>query len=231
MVDEMLIYQKKDSELINIERDIQNSQIKKVVNKMVDLVKEAQSKLIAIEKNAGELRQEFETTEKAYNAGVEQAEKLAKVKQDSLNEEELKSLSATATALNSNLLNLEKNMLTLNGKINAALVNFENVKKQGMQAKQKHAEGLKAHDQFLGTKQPEINKIKADLKALEAKADKAMLEKYNKLRNDKIFPIFVPLMDKSCGGCSMELPSARVDALKKAGCLECENCRRVIYFK
>ena len=231
MINDILTYQKKDAELIKLEREIQNSPIKKVVNKMVELVKEAQNDLIAIEKNAGELKQEFGALEKAYSEGVNQVEKLGKVKQESLNEEELKELSTTATSLNANLLNLEKNMAILSNKIMSALKNFENIKKQGMQAKQKYADGLKTYDQFVASKKPEMDKIKAELKTLEVKTDKTMMSKYNKLREDKIFPILVPLMDKSCGGCSMELPNARVDALKSAGCLECENCRRMIYSK
>ncbi|MCL2540190.1 MAG: C4-type zinc ribbon domain-containing protein [Firmicutes bacterium] len=231
-ITEMLVYQKKDSELIAIERDIANSQIKKIVNKMVELVKDAQAKVLQVEKNAADLVGEFEQLEKAYNAGLTQAEKLSKVNQDCLNEDELKTLSANATALNGSLLNLEKNMEQLSHKIAAALGAFEGEKKQGMMAKQKHAEGVKAYNEFLAVKQPVIDKLNQELAGIAAKlSDKSALDKYNKLRGDRIFPVYVPIMDKSCGGCSMELPSNKIDKLKAAGYLECENCRRIIYLK
>ena len=64
---------------------------------------------------------------------------------------------------------------------------------------------------------------------LEKQIDANLLSKYKHLRQDKIFPVFVPLNSNACGGCSMALPAALMNKLKENGYLECEQCRRYIY--
>ena len=62
--------------------------------------------------------------------------------------------------------------------------------------------------------------------------DSSTLNRYKSLRQDNIFPVYVPLVnDCMCGGCRMELPSNNVERLKKEKTLECDSCRRIIYIK
>ena len=81
---------------------------------------------------------------------------------------------------------------------------------------------------FLYTEE-QIAEIEAGLSGIEKEIPTALFEKYNKKKQDKIFPVFVPEMNNSCGGCMMELPSAQIEKLAKEGFLECENCRRIIF--
>ena len=55
-----------------------------------------------------------------------------------------------------------------------------------------------------------------------------LYEKYKSMRADKIFPVFVPLRNNCCGGCSMEQSLHFVQKLRQAGMLACENCGRII---
>ena len=48
MLKDILEYQKKDSMLVKIDRDLENSQQKTEVNKLVEQVKQVQSKLVAL---------------------------------------------------------------------------------------------------------------------------------------------------------------------------------------
>ena len=77
--------------------------------------------------------------------------------------------------------------------------------------------------------QPQIDKQKQEIKSLEKDLDQNFLGKYKQRRADKIYPVFVPAVEKSCGGCRMELPSASLERLKNKGFLECEHCGRIIY--
>ena len=76
---------------------------------------------------------------------------------------------------------------------------------------------------------PQLDKIYSELKTLEKEVEPRVLSKYKSIRQDRIFPVLVPLMDKSCGGCMMELSYAAQAKLKEQGYLECEHCRRMIY--
>ena len=78
-------------------------------------------------------------------------------------------------------------------------------------------------------KKAEKEKIEKELEILKRRIEPSIMDRYMQMREDKKFPILVPLVNNSCGGCAMALPNARLDLLKKDGVLECENCHRIIY--
>jgi len=231
MLNNILEYQKKDAQLVAIEKEIADSPAKKVVNQMVEYVKTAQQKLVAIEKNASSLIVEFEELKNQFNNSIKTVDDLTKQKLEILKDDELKENVNLVTQENARILNIEKNISTLSAKINTTLIEFEKTKEQGKLAKKKYEQGMQAYNEFVQSKQNLIHKLKRELAELEKNVDGKLLAKYKELRSDKKFPIFVPLMGHSCGGCSMELPIAKFDKLKTTGILECENCHRIIYLK
>ncbi len=231
MLDNILEYQRKDAQLVAIEKEIASSPAKKMVNQMVDYVKSAQQKLVQIEKNASVLIVEFEELKNQFDESIKAVESLTRQKLDDQTEAELKEQASTATKENAKILNIEKNITNLSKKINATLKDFEKTKEQGNMAKRKYEQGLQQYNDFVKSRQAQVTKLQKELAELEKKVEPKMLAKYKELRSDKKFPIFVPLMGHSCGACSMQLPSAKYDRLKANGMLECENCHRVIYLK
>lgn len=229
MLESILEYQKKDAQLVAIEREITDSKAKKVVNQMADFVKSAQQKLVVIEKNAAILLEEYQKLYAEYQADAKVVDGLSKQKFETLTKEELKNYEKEANELVAKMLVVEKNIATLSHKIKDTLTEFEKTKAQGMQAKQRHTQGLTSYNQLVKSKQTEIEKLKKELVELECKTDKKLLAKYQKMRDDKKFPVFVPLNSNSCGGCSMELPSSQLNKIDENGMLECENCHRIIY--
>ena len=95
--------------------------------------------------------------------------------------------------------------------------------------KQKYKESKLACEKLEESIKPKVEEIKKQKLEMEKSIDPVLLGKYKHLRQDKIFPVFVPLNNNSCGGCSMELPAALMNKLKAEGYLECEQCRRYIY--
>ena len=60
--------------------------------------------------------------------------------------------------------------------------------------------------------------------------DPKIMEKYLSLRKDKIFPVFVPLINNNaCGHCRMEISASAVAKLNGEGVLPCEHCRCIIF--
>ena len=231
MLDNILEYQKKDAQLVALQKQLSESPAKKVVNQMVEYVRNAQQKLVQIEKRASELIVEFEDLKNQLENSNKTVENLNKLKLDSLDEKELKSNEASIVNINAQILNIEKNISSLSKRISTILTEFEETKHQGNSAKKKYEQGLKTYNDLASKQEPVIRKLKNDLANLEKTVDPKMLEKYKELRGDKKFPIFVPLMSNSCGGCSMELPSSKLDKIKSTGMLECENCHRIIFVK
>ena len=136
--------------------------------------------------------------------------------------------NVTQTILN-NLTILEKKLLGEAERVRKVLQDYEIVKTKYNEARAKYSKHKQAFDEESQNVQPQLDeKIKA-LKELEGGIDANLLAKYKQKRLERIYPVFVPCTDKTCGGCRMELPSASLSVLKKDGILECEHCRRIIY--
>ena len=124
---------------------------------------------------------------------------------------------------------LEKKLMTVAEQVNSALNDFEQTKKRYGSARNKYNEQKAMYEKEEAEIKPQLDKIYSELKTLEKEVEPRVLAKYKSIRQDRIFPVLVPLMDKSCGGCMMELSYAAQAKLKEQGYLECEHCRRMIY--
>ena len=145
-------------------------------------------------------------------------------------EKELENILSASNSIINNLNILEKKLFSEAENLNITLNEFENAKKQYGSARAKYNEHKQAYDNLLKSKEPEITKIKSDLSKLESGIEPKLLNKYKQLRSDKLYPAFVRLIDKSCGGCRMELSAAEIEKVKNNGYMECDNCHRIIYF-
>ena len=231
MLEAILEYQKKDGELVKIEKEITESKAKKIVNQMVGVVKTAQQKIVETEKNSQNLIKSFNQLSTYFANEQKNIEKYLKLKLESEEEEKLLEYEKKIKEATTNLLVIQKNINKLSKSITDTLKQFEQYKTEVIEAKNKHSQGMKAYNTLVESRQKEIEQLKADLQKLEKKVDPKLLSKYKKMREDKKFPIFVPLLNSSCGGCSMELPKSQLNKLEEASMLECENCHRIIYKK
>ena len=229
MLKDILEYQKKDAMLVKIDRDLENSQQKVEVNKLVEQVKQVQTKLVALENSATQLVAEFEKVKQSFE---NEEIKLQKTKDtDFLNKEEndLRETEVQIKKEIGGLLGFGKEIKTLSNKITQTVKEFEKTKAYGVECKDKYKASLNKYKQFSANKNEEREKIVTELNALKKRIDSKVMNKYLQMRDDHKFPILVPLVNQSCGGCAMNLPNARYDLLKKNHLLECENCHRIIY--
>ena len=221
-------YQKKDGELIKIERELSSNPSRKVSSEMISVVKSAQEKSAVLENNAGILEKDFHSVKKAYDETISQVEKFISKDLESLSQKDLESIISATNGILNNFNVLEKKLFAEAERLNITLNEFEATKKQYGIARAKYNEHKKIYDEVLKSKEPEIKKIKMELLELEKGIEPKLLTKYKQLRQDKLFPVFVKLDDKSCGGCRMELSAAEIEKVKNNGYLECDNCRRII---
>ena len=231
MLEEILEYQKKDGQLVKIEKEISESKAKKVVNQMVGIVKDAQQKIVSTEKNATTLIKTYNELNKSFENQQKVILKYLKLKLENENDETIAEYEKNIKEATTNLLLIQKNIAKLSKSITETLKQFEQYKKDVIDAKKKHAQGMDAYNKLIESHKKDVETLKAELVKLEKKVDPKLLAKYKKMREDKKFPIFVPLLNSSCGGCSMGLAVSQLNKLEEKGMLECENCRRIIYKK
>lgn len=230
-MEKLLEYQKLDTEIFKLEREVSKNEHKKQAQSMVGVVKDAQNKILELDKTSKNLVEELEKLKVVQNKGISLVEKYSKQFSKSMSEAELKELKVRLTQTYSQLNELENRMLYCDKKSKMIMQEFETEKKKTTAAKAKHQESKTKFDEYYQTKLPEINKLKEKMQNLEKSLDASIVARYKTLKQDGIFPVFVPLVDKRCGGCRMELPSGAIEKLKNAKKLECPSCRRLIYVK
>lgn len=230
-ISKILEYQKQDSEIIKLERKLYSSEDKKIYQDMINVVKNAQNRSTALDNEAKALFDEYQALEKAYNENQKSCGTVLNTKLEKVGDEDLNNVSKSVSNLMDNINILEKKLVYMAERVNSILSEFDATKRKYAQAKQKYTEHKEKYDKLVETLTPQIEEKKKDLKKLEKDIDATILAKYKQKRSDRVYPVFVPLNDKSCGGCMMELPSASLMVIKDKGFLECEHCHRIIYTK
>ena len=230
-IEKILQYQKKDFEIVKLERMLNDSENKKITNQMVDKVKQSQNTSLQLEKLAQDLNREFANLQKSYEENAKKFEIVSKKDFSLMSEEEIASIENVTQAILANLSVLDKKFIALAENIKKTLVQFENAKKNYTLAREKHKKHKELYEQESSKLAPQIESLQKELSVLEKDIDATFLAKYKQKRADKIFPVIVPLNEQTCGGCQMSLSMAFTNSLKEKGYGECENCRRVIYVK
>ena len=229
MFEKLLEYQKLDGKLLNLKRDLDKNAAKQTLNKVVVLVKDSQNKLLELENKAKVAISEYEKYKAEYEKTVAELNAINKNSIESMTEEQLNANIEKANNLVNLLGSLERGLSSQAKTVEEIIKNFDVCRNNIVAYKQKYKESKAECDKVEENAKPQFEAIKKQMLEMEKDIDKTLLAKYKHLRQDKIFPVFVPLNNSSCGGCSMEVPAALMNKLKANGYLECEQCRRYIY--
>ena len=231
MLNKILEYQKKEQEIIKLKEELSSNPAKKTLNKMLTLGKDAQTKLVELEKQAKATLEQYEKTKVDFEIACDKLNKLIKQDTNDVPEDKLRESIEQASALSITLGNLERSLSYQKDVIANIMKNFDLCRKNIVASKQKYKETKEEYDAFEKGILPQIEERKKEMAAIEKTVDANLLAKYKHLRQDGIFPVFVPLRGNACGGCRMEIPAALMAKLKTTGYLECEQCRRLIYIE
>lgn len=225
----ILQYQKVDMELKKLMRSVNSSEEKEVMNKMMAYVKEAQNVSNGLENKAIKVLEEYQNLKKNYDDKVKKIQTLTS-KTDYKSEEDFKVAFAQINTLSSDLYMLERNLNIFINKAKQLLKDFEVTKNNVIKARGKFKTSKENYEKSVSAVEPKIEELKAQLKALEKTCNPVLLEKYKAMKNDHIFPVFVPLLDgKNCAGCRMEMASSKLNKLSTEPYIVCEHCGRLIF--
>lgn len=230
-MEKLLEYQKLDTELFRLQRDINKNENRKEAQSMVAVVKDAQAHILSLEKLAKNLYDDIEKLKEVQNKGISLVEKYSKQTAQPLGEKELSELKAKIKQTSKQLDELEKRLLSAEQKSKRVIMDFDSTKKKANVARTRHQEAKAKFDEFYATKVPQIDELKQKMQNLEKEIEPDMINKYKAMKQDGVFPVIVSLVANRCGGCRMELPKGSVDEIKGTGKLECPSCHRLIYIK
>ncbi len=228
-MDNILQYQRLDIELHKLIRATESSEEKVVMNKMIAYVKDAQNKSGAIENNAKKVVEDYKTLRKKYDECNKKVQVLTS--NSDYNNIDYAETYKKINALSSELFMIERNLNITINRAKELLKEFEVTKNNVIKARTRHKESKDKYEQLLSSYAPKIEKVKKEMKDLEKIIDPKQMEKYRSIKNDKIFPVLVPLQNNLCGGCRMEIASGKLNKLSTEPYIICEHCGRVIYKK
>ena len=225
----ILKYQEIDIEIKKIEAEIMENKDRKNALKMQQFLKDAQSKLVELEKRAGETIKAYNQYREIYNKmakNLEVAEKNSGGEDVSKNEGLLDAIET----ITSNLNKLDKEMSAVINNCTSIQNEVSSIMKSARTAKanmQKYKEDFAAYKAQMDEK---IAELKDKLAKQAKNCDKTLLAKYKQKAAEKT-NVFVPEVSNRCGGCRMEISASKLNKLKTDGFIECENCGRIIYIK
>ncbi len=229
-INKILDYQKKDFEIIKLERQLENNEDKKIYQNMVGIIKDTKNKSTALDKEASTLLEEYKSLKHTYDENLKSCGIVLNKDIEKISEDDLNNVANVAENLINNMNIIEKKLMYLAERVNGILSQFKDSKKKNSEAMKQYTAHKNAYEKLSEELKPQIEEKQKEIKKLEKDVDATLLSKYKQRRADKIYPVFVPVTDKACGGCRMEIPTASLEKLKKQGFLECEHCRRIIYF-
>lgn len=228
----ILEYQKIDSELHALELRLARSENKKLCIVLSQSAKDAQLKSTQLETKAGDEMKRLEEAKKKFTQYLKLTDHLAKQDIEKMTKDEMEQNLTYKKNLSDNLGLLDKEISMIATNINAILGEYNKTRTSYQEAKEKYCASKAAYDKEVLEIEPKKKEIEKKLASFEKNVDPALMQKYKALRGDKIFPVFVPILNaNSCGHCRMQLSASAISKLNREGVLVCENehCRRIIY--
>ena len=228
-LNKILEYQKIDSELFQIERQLRNNENKKMASKMHENMKEAQNRSFKLEEKAGTLINEINKVKTQFKTQQDKLEEFTSKDIDKMSKEDIEKLSILKDKLAQNLSILDRKLSSLAENVNAVLSEFNKTIKIFNSCKEQYSKSKIAYDNDVKSVEAKSQELTKKLKEYEKAIDTKIMEAYLKRRKENIFPVVVPINNNSCGGCHIELPYANISKLEEDGILTCEHCHRLIY--
>ena len=232
MFDKILEYQKTEGAIIKLETELSKSGDREKAAQIQQELKNYHSRLLILEENAKKVNAAYSKAiakYQEYNEKLAELEKQIDTASDDnydLYEKAYKDFASIATGL-------EREIAKLHNEIQSISHEYEEIIKKSKVGREQFDKYKEKYTKLKTELEPKINALKSDLVKIQKDVDSKLLQKYNQKRENKIFPVFVPLADNKCGGCRMEISASKLGTMKKndGGVSECENCGRIIYTK
>ena len=215
-----------------MENKLNRSENKKKCIQLTNEAKTATAQSTSLEERAGEALKELEEAKKLLAQNTKLSGALTSKDVKKIGEAEIDTDLTYKDKILSNLNFLDRKITKIAESINAILAEYNEAVKTYNAAKAKYKAFKEAYDKELAETEPQMKEIQKRLDDFKSSIDPVLLEKYNNLRKDKVFPVFVPLLPgNACGHCRMEVSASAVAKLNTEGTLTCEHCRCIIYKK
>lgn len=229
VLQDLLEYQKVDSELGKIENELRASEEYKTLSQARKAVRTAEQKIAEEDARAKELTR----LRDEISARVEEAERAIKEYEDM--DELVAEGGGDVSFYKRNAQQLAEKLRAAKAELSRILSEAEALSKeyskmmeQGKKMMAVYKEYSEKYRVLQEARAPEQKEIEKKLIILGKNIPEDLLERYKQKRNERILPVIVPLAGETCI-CGMDFPLAQRNKLSGGNLIECENCHRLIY--
>ena len=225
---ELLEYQKIDGELRKLEQEIAGSEERKKYLQAKKFMESARERLEAQDKHAAELkalRDELSARVEETTKAIAEYAELDEMLEGGA---DIAFYKKNAQALLDRLRSVKVELNKLIAEVNSTAEEYRKFKEQTIAMQKQYKEYNEKFKVLKSSRADEVKKITEQLEGLEKKIAPIIMERYRQKRNERIFPIVVPLTGDFCM-CGFEFPRLHQSELAGGNMVECENCRRFIY--
>ncbi len=229
MVRKLLKYQEIDAKLKSIESELLGSEERKKATGAKKYLESATENVNRLDERAKELALTFEnlkqTEAKLKEQQAEFQNALNSVEDETEAQYHLKKIEKLLKEIKS----LNEQSASISAEIENTLKEYAKIKANSKMAQEQYKEFGAKYNELKASKSKEMEEIKKELSVLAEGIDAELMEKYNKKRGDKIFPILFEASENGCSACGMELPMSAKNKLKNGEIIECDQCGRLLY--
>ncbi len=236
MIENLLKYQQEDAKLRDIEKELGKSEERKKAVEAKKYIDGASSLVNKLDDRAGELLIAYEEV-KALSASLDvQKAGLEKALKGLDDEKEILALSKKAEEITAKIKTLVAKIDKLEEEITAIAREYSQIKKKYKEENEKYKENATKFNEFKASFDKSKEEIKKSLALLRELVDPALMERYDKKREGKMYPILYEVKEQGkdncvCGYCHVELSLSDLSKVKSGEVIECSSCGRLLYRK
>lgn len=232
MFGKILEYQKIEGAIIKLENELAKSTDRERAAEIQKELKNHHSRLVVLEDKAKKVNAAYSLAIKKYQ---EYNEKLAELEKqvETVSEDKLDLYEKAYKDFVNIASGLEREITKMHNEIQQISQEYEDIIKRSKIGREKFDAYKAKYTKLKNELEPQIADNKEKLSKIQKEIDAKLLQKYLQKRENRIFPVFVPLSDNKCGGCRMEISASKLGSMKsnEFGVIDCENCGRIIYTK
>ena len=231
--DVLLEYQDIDVKITAIQAKLMKSKIRAELLKKRKYLVDSQDVLKRLEAEAGEIRINVDTVvHKHENAIIRltEIENIVNDEKEQLRIREVEHIVHEQQDLSSALGKLEKELAAIVNRLDKIESDIRIMAGKYPTIKKEYATLKAEYDKELAIVKGESKPFEEKLQELEKDINKVSISRYKSAKRKHKHPI-VPVTNKMCKGCNMDLPYVVLKKIKESDVLlECENCGRLLYY-
>jgi len=231
MIENLLKYQETDAKLREIELELSANEDRRKALGAKKYLEGVEELLAKLDMRASELCAQFERATKKKAELSEQRVEFEGALDTVEDEGQAEYLLKRIDDLIAQIKALGDDAKKMSEEINAILAEYAQIKAKTKAAQVQYKECYEKYTAAKSEKQGDIDALKAELDKIAGTVSGELLEKYQKKRKEKLFPIVVELQSGSyCGGCYTEIFAHDLHRLDKGEIIE-HVCGRLVYKK